>query len=91
MEYAYSEQVSVVGGECEVRHLATRDYLLKVGYEEIRDEELVAAGVESGGNSDAGLSAGDDAVEGRKTTGQQEKVFEPSHRAAPSKKLKKRR
>lgn len=32
-EHAYSEQVKVVNGLCEVREPATRDYLLNLGYE----------------------------------------------------------
>lgn len=32
-EPAYSEQVKVVSGLCEVRETATRDYLLNLGYE----------------------------------------------------------
>lgn len=48
MEYAYSEQVKVVDGMCDVIHQSTRDYLLKVGYEEILDQEPVAAGVTAG-------------------------------------------
>ena len=32
-EPAYSEQVKVVNGLCEVREPATRDYLLNLGYE----------------------------------------------------------
>lgn len=39
MEYAYSEQVKVVDGLCEVQHSATRDYLFKMGYEELEVEE----------------------------------------------------
>jgi len=41
MEYAYSEQVKVVDGTCDVIHQSTRDYLLKTGYEEILDKEPV--------------------------------------------------
>jgi len=44
MEYAYSEQVKVVDGMCDVILQSTRDYLLKTGYEEILDEEPVAVG-----------------------------------------------
>lgn len=32
-EHAYSEQVKVVHGLCEVQSPATRDYLLNMGYE----------------------------------------------------------
>ncbi len=49
MEYAYSEQVKVVDGICDVIHLSTRDYLLKVGYEEILESELVGVGQTTGG------------------------------------------
>jgi hypothetical protein len=45
MEYAYSEQVKVVEGQCDVVHQSTKDFLLKSGYEEILDQEPVAAGV----------------------------------------------
>ena len=38
-EHAYSEEVKVVEGVCHVEHEATRDYLLKNGYEEIETEE----------------------------------------------------
>lgn len=48
MEYAYSEQVKVVDGVCDVVHQSTRDYLLKVGYEETIDSELVGVGVTAG-------------------------------------------
>jgi hypothetical protein len=44
-EYTYSEQVRVVEGQCEVRLESTRDYLLKMGYEEIKESELVSVGV----------------------------------------------
>ena len=43
-EYAYSEQVKVVDGMCEVIHQSTRDYLLKTGYEEILDKEPAGVG-----------------------------------------------
>lgn len=39
LEHAYSEEVRVVNGLCEVQHDTTRDYLLKNGYEEIEAEE----------------------------------------------------
>ena len=38
-EHAYSEEVKVVDGLCHVEHEATRDYLLKNGYEEVETEE----------------------------------------------------
>ena len=37
-EHAYSEEVKVVEGLCEVKNEATRDYLLKMGYDEIEVE-----------------------------------------------------
>jgi hypothetical protein len=37
-EHAYSEEVTVVNGACEVREITTRDFLLKTGYEEINEE-----------------------------------------------------
>ena len=43
-EYAYSEQVKVMDGMCDVIHQSTRDYLLKTGYEEILDKEPVGVG-----------------------------------------------
>jgi hypothetical protein len=44
-ESTYSEGlIKVVDGVCEVAKEASRDYLLKIGYEEIRDD-LVLAGV----------------------------------------------
>jgi len=44
-EYAYSEQIKVVDGLCEVESETTRDYLLKLGYQEVKEErEPVAAG-----------------------------------------------
>lgn len=44
-ESAYSEGlIKVVDGICEVAKEASRDYLLKIGYEEIKDA-LVLAGV----------------------------------------------
>lgn len=36
-EHAYSEQVKVVNGLCEVREPATRDYLLNLGYEMVAE------------------------------------------------------
>ena len=38
-EYAYSEQVKVINGLCEVKSPITRDYLLNMGYQEV--EEIV--------------------------------------------------
>jgi hypothetical protein len=38
-EHAYSEEVKVVNGLCQVEHETTRDYLLKNGYEEVVTEE----------------------------------------------------
>lgn len=38
-EHAYSEEVKVVNGLCQVEHETTRDYLLKNGYEEVETEE----------------------------------------------------
>ncbi len=52
MEYAYSEQVKVVEGMCDVFHVTTKDYLLKVGYEEIPESELAAAGQPAGSPSE---------------------------------------
>ena len=48
LEYAYSEQVKVVNGLCEVQHEATRDYLLKMGYEEVAVEEAAVSPSENG-------------------------------------------
>lgn len=48
LEYAYSEQVKVVNGVCDVQNDATRDYLLKMGYEEIEVEEASVAPSENG-------------------------------------------
>ena len=48
MEYAYSEQVKVVNGLCEVHHQATRDYLLKIGYEEVEQEIAAVTPSENG-------------------------------------------
>jgi len=48
MEYTYSEQVRVVDGNCRVQFESTRDFLLKTGYEEIREDELVPVGDTSG-------------------------------------------
>jgi hypothetical protein len=39
-EYAYSEQVKVVDGLCDVNQQSTKDYLLKLGYEEIAESEF---------------------------------------------------
>jgi hypothetical protein len=50
-EYAYSEQVKVVDGVCCVENQATRDYLLKQGYEEVEEEAVLAGGNGSGDNS----------------------------------------
>ncbi|MBI4369253.1 MAG: hypothetical protein HY547_03375 [Elusimicrobia bacterium] len=41
-EHAYAEQVKVVDGICEVQDPTTRDYLLKMGYEEIKEEKPIA-------------------------------------------------
>ena len=41
LEYAYSEQVKVVNGLCDVQLGATRDYLLKMGYEDVELEEAL--------------------------------------------------
>lgn len=38
-EYAYSEQVKVINGLCQVESPITRDYLLNMGYEMV--EEVV--------------------------------------------------
>jgi hypothetical protein len=38
-EYAYSEQVKVINGLCEVKSPITRDYLLNMGYQQV--EEIV--------------------------------------------------
>jgi len=38
-EHAYSEEVTVVNGLCQVEHETTREYLLKSGYEEVETEE----------------------------------------------------
>lgn len=38
-EYAYSEQVKVINGLCEVQSPITRDYLLNMGYQQV--EEIV--------------------------------------------------
>lgn len=48
LEYAYTEQVKVVNGLCDVENEATRDYLLKMGYEEIEVEDAVVAPSENG-------------------------------------------
>ena len=45
-EHAYSEEVKVVDGVCEVQNEATRDYLLKMGYDEIQVEEPESNGKE---------------------------------------------
>jgi hypothetical protein len=45
-EHAYSEEVKVVDGLCEVKNEATRDYLLKMGYDEIQVEEPETNGKE---------------------------------------------
>ncbi len=36
-EFAYSEQVKVVNGLCEVQSPVTRDYLLNMGYEQVNE------------------------------------------------------
>ena len=36
-EFAYSEQVKVVDGLCDVESPSTRDYLVKLGYEEVTE------------------------------------------------------
>ena len=38
-EYAYSEQVKVINGLCEVQDPVTRDYLLNMGYQMV--DEIV--------------------------------------------------
>lgn len=50
-EYAYSEQVKVVDGFCDVEKETTRDYLLKIGYEEV-EVELAAVGPSLNGHSE---------------------------------------
>lgn len=37
-EFAYSEQVRVVNGLCEVKLAITRDFLLNMGYELVAEE-----------------------------------------------------
>ncbi len=49
-EHAYSEEVKVVEGLCDVQHDTTRDYLLKNGYEEVETEELPLAPSRNGAN-----------------------------------------
>jgi hypothetical protein len=39
LEHAYSEEVRVVNGLCEIESATTRDYLLKSGYEEVEVED----------------------------------------------------
>lgn len=51
-EYAYSEQARVVNGLCHVEQEATRDYLLKIGYELV-EEELVAVAPSENGHTDS--------------------------------------
>ncbi len=53
-EYAYSEQVKVVEGLCVAQNASTRDYLVKLGYEEILDEEPAPALAGSNGHSPEG-------------------------------------
>ena len=43
LEHAYSEEVKVINGLCQVEHETTRDYLLKNGYEEVQTEETEIA------------------------------------------------
>lgn len=47
-EHAYSEQVKVVDGFCVVEKESTRDYLLKIGYEEVEVELATAVPSENG-------------------------------------------
>ena len=45
-ESAYSEgMIKVVGGFCNVEKEPARDYLLKIGYEEVEEELVVVGGV----------------------------------------------
>ncbi len=44
-EYTYSEQVRVVDGRCDVKLESTRDFLLKMGYEEVNEGELAGVGI----------------------------------------------
>ena len=54
-EHAYSEEVKVVNGLCQVEHDSTRGYLLKNGYEEVETEELIVAPSENGASHPAPL------------------------------------
>ena len=47
-EHAYSEQVKVIDGLCVVEKEATRDYLLKIGYEEVELETASVTPSENG-------------------------------------------
>lgn len=51
LEHAYSEEVKVVDGLCEVEHETTRDYLLKSGYEEVEAEDSDLAPSLNGSNN----------------------------------------
>lgn len=45
-EHAYAEEVKVVEGICEVQDSMTRDYLLKMGYEEVKGEPVAVTASE---------------------------------------------
>lgn len=53
-ESSYSESVEVVDGLCEVHEVSTRDYLLKLGYEEI--SQTGAGSPEMAGSAPHGAS-----------------------------------
>jgi hypothetical protein len=52
-EYAYSEQVKVMDGFCDVEKETTRDYLLKIGYELVELEEAVVGPSLNGHSADS--------------------------------------
>ena len=54
-EYAYSEQVKVMDGFCDVEKETTRDYLLKIGYELVELEEAAAGPSLNGHSADRSI------------------------------------